>query len=211
MARSKAKTSPAEPKPVDRLTEPEAAAELARLAAEIAHHDDLYYREDAPEITDAAYDALRQRNAAIEARFPALVRDDSPTRRVGAAPASGFAKRRHRAPMLSLGNVFSAEDFAEFCARARRFLGLPADATLRFVGEPKIDGLSINLTYEGGRFVNGATRGDGTEGEDVTANLLTLRSLPRRLRGAPDFIEIRGEVFMLKADFLALNEAQEAA
>ena len=212
MARSKAKTSPAEPKPVDRLTEPEAAAELARLAAEIAHHDDLYYREDAPEITDAAYDALRQRNAAIEARFPTLVRDDSPTRRVGAAPASGFAKRRHRAPMLSLGNVFSAEDFAEFCARARRFLGLPADATLRFVGEPKIDGLSINLTYAGGRFVNGATRGDGTEGEDVTANLLTLKSLPRRLRGhAPAFIEIRGEVFMRKADFLALNETQEAA
>src|SRR5271166_5977297 len=169
MARSKAKTSPAEPKPVDRLTEPEAAAELARLAAEIAHHDDLYYRQDAPEVTDAEYDALRQRNAAIEARFPDLVRDDSPARRVGAAPASGFAKRRHRAPMLSLGNVFGAE--------------------------PKIDGLSINLTYEGGRFVNGATRGDGTEGEDVTANLLTLKSLPRTIRGAPDFIEIRGEVF----------------
>jgi DNA ligase (NAD+) len=199
-------------KSVEALTPAEAEAELARLAGAIAHHDVQYYRQDAPEVSDADYDALRQRNAAIEARFPDLVRDDSPAKRLGAAPASGFAKRRHRAPMLSLGNVFSAEDFAEFCARARRFLGLPADATLRFVGEPKIDGLSINLTYEGGRFVNGATRGDGTEGEDVTANLLTLQSLPRKLRGrAPAAIEIRGEVFMRKADFLALNQAQEAA
>src|SRR5208283_885540 len=164
MARSKAKTSPAEPKPVDRLTEPEAAAELARLAAEIAHHDDLYYREDAPEISDAAYDALRQRNAAIEARFPALVRADSPSRRVGGAPETGFAKLRHLVPMLSLDNAFDAAEFAEFCARARRFLGLAADAKLACVGEPKIDGLSINLTYEHGRFVRGATRGDGTEG-----------------------------------------------
>jgi DNA ligase (NAD+) len=118
---------------------------------------------------------------------------------------------RHRAPMLSLGNAFGAEDFAEFCARARRFLGLPADARLRFVGEPKIDGLSINLAYEHGRFVNGATRGDGTVGEDVTANLLTLKSLPRTIRGAPAFIEVRGEVFMRKADFLALKDAQERA
>ena len=189
-----------------------AAAELAWLAGEIARHDALYYRHDAPEISDAAYDALRQRNAAIEARFPDLVRSDSPSRRVGAAPEGGFAKLRHLQPMLSLDNVFDPAEFVEFCARARRFLGLGAEAPLGFVGEPKIDGLSINLTYEHGHFVRGATRGDGMEGEDVTANLRTMAAVPRRLHGpAPALIEIRGEVFMAKADFLALNAAQEAA
>ena len=189
-----------------------AAAELAWLAGEIARHDALYYRHDAPEISDAAYDALRQRNAAIEARFPDLVRSDSPSRRGGAAPEGGFAKLRHLQPMLSLDNVFDPAEFVEFCARARRFLGLGTAAPLGFVGEPKIDGLSINLTYEHGHFVRGATRGDGMEGEDVTENLRTIATLPRRLHGpAPALIEIRGEVFMAKADFLALNVAQEAA
>lgn len=201
-----------QPVDVDGLTETEAAAELARLAAEIARHDRAYHELDVPEITDAEYDALRRRNAAIEARFPELIRPDSPSRRVGAAPEGGFAKVRHRVPMLSLDNAFDADDFAEFCARARRFLGLAAEAPLPFVAEPKIDGLSISLLYERGRFVRGATRGDGTEGEDVTANLRTLRALPPRLRGpAPERIEVRGEVFMTKADFLALNEAQAAA
>jgi len=189
-------------------TQAEAAAELARLAAEIAHHDEAYHGRDAPEITDAEYDALRQRNAALEAQFPGLVRTDSPSREVGAAPAGGFAKIRHRVAMLSLDNAFATADFDEFCARARRFLGLKQD-TLTFVAEPKIDGLSISLTYEHGTLVHGATRGDGAEGEDVTANLRTMRAVPARLHGnAPALIEIRGEVFMTKADFLALNAAQ---
>jgi DNA ligase (NAD+) len=195
--------------PDDDLTEADAATELATLAREIAHHDRLYHQQDAPEITDAEYDALRRRNAAIEARFPHLIHPDSPSNRIGGAPESGFAKVRHRVSMLSLDNAMSADEFAEFCARARRFVGLAADAPLAFVGEPKIDGLSINLTYEHGRFVRGATRGDGTEGEDVTANLRTMKSVPDKLKGrAPALIEIRGEVFMSKADFLALNEAE---
>jgi DNA ligase (NAD+) len=195
----------------EELTEEEAAADLERLAAEIAHHDRLYNTEDAPEITDAEYDALRQRNAAIEARFPSLIRPDSPSRRVGAETASGFAKIAHRMPMLSLDNAFSAADFDEFCARVRRFLGLK-DEPLALVAEPKIDGLSISLTYVNGRLLHGATRGDGAEGEDVTANLRTMEAVPTRLRGhAPARIEIRGEVFMTKANFLKLNEAQVAA
>src|ERR1700753_1338326 len=148
--------------PVDTLTDADAAEELAFLAHEIAHHDAAYHTSDAPEISDADYDTLRRRNAAIEARFPALIRPDSPSNRVGAAPESGFAKLRHRVPMLSLGNAFDAGEFAEFCARARRFLG--RSEPLEFVAEPKIDGLSISLTYEHGHFVRGATRGDGTEG-----------------------------------------------
>jgi DNA ligase (NAD+) len=197
-----------------RLYESDADAELelARLASEITKHDQAYHERDAPLISDAEYDALRQRNARLEAEFPHLVREDSPSRRVGFKPQAAFAKHRHRAPMLSLGNVFSADEFGEFCQRARRFLGLPADAPLPLVGEPKIDGLSISLTYEHGSLARGATRGDGAEGEDVTANLRTLTSVPHTLAGAaPDFIEIRGEVFMTKADFLALNEAQVAA
>ncbi len=168
--------------PVADLSEAEAAAELARLAAEIARHDRAYHEHDAPEITDADYDALRRRNADIEARFPALVRPDSPSRRVGAAPAGGFAKVRHGEPMLSLDNAFAPADFAEFCDRARRFLGIKTGLT--FVGEPKIDGLSISLTYEAGRLVRGATRGDGLEGEDVTANVRTVRDIPQRLEGS---------------------------
>jgi DNA ligase (NAD+) len=199
-------------KPVEDLGEAEAAAELERLAAEIAAHDRAYHERDAPTVTDAEYDALRRRNAAIEARFPNLVRADSPSHHVGAAPAGGFAKRAHRVPMLSLDNAFAPEDFVEFDTRARRFLGLPADAPLPIVAEPKIDGLSISITYEDGRLAFGATRGDGAVGEDVTANLRTVRSVPATLKGpAPALIEIRGEVFMTKADFLALNAAQEEA
>jgi DNA ligase (NAD+) len=195
--------------PADELTEQDAAAELASLASEIAHHDELYHQKDAPEISDAEYDALRRRNAALEVRFPHLIRPDSPSSRVGGAPETGFAKVRHRVPMLSLDNAMTMEEFAEFSVRARRFVGLASDAPLVLVAEPKIDGLSINLTYEHGRFVRGATRGDGSEGEDVTANLRTMESVPGRLKGkAPALIDIRGEVFMNKADFLALNEAQ---
>ncbi len=195
---------------VDTLTEAEAAEELARLAADIAHHDAAYHTLDAPEISDADYDALRRRNSAIEARFPELIRADSPSARVGGAVESGFSKLRHRVPMLSLDNAFGAEEFAEFCARAKRFLG--RTEPLVFVAEPKIDGLSINLSYEHGRFVRGATRGDGTEGEDVTANLRTMKSVPDQLIGeAPAFIEVRGEVFMTKADFLTLNQTQAEA
>lgn len=199
-------------KPVADLTDAEAAAEYGRLGTEIARHDQLYHQQDSPEITDAEYDELRRRLNDIAARFPALARNDGPASTVGAAPAGGFPKLRHGLPMLSLGNVFGEAEFAEFGARARRFLGLPADAILRMVGEPKIDGLSISLRYRNREFLHGATRGDGQEGEDVTANLRTLASLPRHLPpGAPDDIEIRGEVFMTKADFLALNAAQEAA
>ena len=198
--------------PVEDLTESAAQAELARLAAEIARADQLYHEQDAPEITDAEYDALRRRNGEIEARFPELIRADSPTRRVGAAPAAGFAKVRHRVPMLSLDNAFDADDFNGFLDRARRFLGLAAGTPLPLVAEPKIDGLSVALLYEDGRLVQGATRGDGAEGEDVTANLRTVGAIPKRLHGdAPARIEVRGEVFLGKADFLALNAAQAEA
>ncbi len=193
------------------MTEAEAAEALAQLAAEIARHDEAYHAHDAPLISDAEYDALRREHLAIETEFPSLIRPDSPSQRVGAGPAGGFAKRRHRVPMLSLDNIFAAEGFADFLARARRFLGLKEDA-LGLVGEPKIDGLSISLTYQYGRLVQGATRGDGQVGEDVTANLLTLASVPKRLTGhAPAVIEIRGEIFLTKADFFDLNEAQAAA
>jgi DNA ligase (NAD+) len=197
---------------VEALTGEEAAEELAALAAEITHHDERYHKLDAPEISDAEYDALVRRNRAIEARFPELVRGDSPSQRVGAEAAEGFAKLRHGVPMLSLDNAFDEEDFREFCARIRRFLKLPEDERLDFVAEPKIDGLSVNLTYEDGAFARGATRGDGSVGEDISANLLTLRDLPRRLAGpCPARIEIRGEVFMEKAEFLAFRAAQERA
>ena len=198
--------------PVDALNELDAAIELAALAREIARHDKLYHGKDQPEISDADYDALVARNRAIEARFPNLIRTDSPSRRVGAALAEGFAKSRHGEPMLSLDNVFSPDEFSDFCKRIRRFLGIAEDGALAFVGEPKIDGLSINLLYENGVFIKGATRGDGAEGEDVTANLLTIPSLPRKLTPPfPAQIEIRGEVFMEKADFLGFRAAQEKA
>jgi DNA ligase (NAD+) len=197
---------------VDLLTADAAARELERLAAEIDHHDRRYYQEDAPEIADAEYDALRRRNEAIEARFPKLVRPDSPSRRVGAAPAERFAKVRHAVPMLSLANAFDREDVEAFFARIRRFLGLGADEPVEVVGEAKIDGLSVSLRYERGRFAIGATRGDGAEGEDVTNNLRTLRDVPKQLKDdAPEVIEVRGEVYFGRSDFQRLNERRAAA
>ena len=198
---------------VDALTEAAAKAELERLAAEIAEHDKRYHQEDAPTISDAAYDALRRRNEAIEARFPHLVRADSPSRRVGAAPAAKFAKVRHAIPMLSLGNAFAPEEVADFVARVRRFLRLGADEAVELTAEPKIDGLSCSLRYQSGMLVNAATRGDGVVGEDVTANVRTIADIPHRLRGksVPAICEIRGEVYMSHADFAALNRRQEAA
>ena len=199
--------------PVVDLTEAQAKAELERLAAEIGTHDRRYYQEDAPTVSDAVYDALRRRNEEIEGRFPALVRADSPSRSVGAQPSQKFAKVRHTVPMLSLGNAFADAEVTEFVERVRRFLRLPADERAVFTAEPKIDGLSCTLRYEDGRLVRGATRGDGTEGEDVTANVRTLADIPKELRGknTPEICEVRGEVYMTKSAFLALNERQRAA
>jgi DNA ligase (NAD+) len=197
---------------VEDLTKAEAAAELRRLAKEIAAHDRRYYQDDAPTVSDAEYDALRQRNNDIEAHFPELIRSDSPTRRVGAEPAQKFAKVRHAVPMLSLNNAFGEEDVRDFVERIRRFLKL-GEEEIAFTAEPKIDGLSLSLRYEEGRLVNGATRGDGTIGEDVTANVRTLADIPQQLQGGkvPDVCEIRGEVYMTKSAFLALNQRQAAA
>jgi DNA ligase (NAD+) len=199
--------------PVADLTDAQAKAELKRLAAEIGAHDKRYYQEDAPTVSDATYDALRRRNEEIEARFPDLVREDSPSRRVGAQPSQKFAKVRHSVAMLSLGNAFSDAEVAEFVERVRRFLRLAKDEKVTFTAEPKIDGLSCTLRYEGGRLVRGATRGDGTEGEDVTPNVRTLADIPDELRGkgVPDVCEVRGEVYMTKSAFLTLNERQKAA
>ncbi|RWF76130.1 MAG: NAD-dependent DNA ligase LigA [Mesorhizobium sp.] len=199
-------------KPVDSLSESEAASELKRLAAEIAEHDRRYHTEDAPVITDAEYDALTQRNLAIEQRFPALVLEDSPSRRVGAPPAEGFAKVRHAVPMLSLAKAYTDQDVADFIERGRRFFNRDKDLDIAFTAEPKIDGLSASLRYEGGVFVQGATRGDGAVGEDITANLRTIADIPKHLKGSgwPDVIEIRGEVYMTYAEFEALKERSAA-
>jgi DNA ligase (NAD+) len=201
---------------VEDLPPEQAAVELEHLAKEIRRHDRLYYQKAAPEISDAEYDALRRRNEAIEARFPELVRPDSPSVRVGAAPVAGFAKVRHKVPMLSLGNAFDAADVAEFLARIRRFLGLQDGEGLEVMAEPKIDGVSASLRYEKGCFVQGATRGDGTTGEDITTNLSTIEDLPALLpvdvpEGAPGVLEVRGEVYMRRDDFQALNARQAAA
>jgi DNA ligase (NAD+) len=200
-------------KPVSALTEAEAAAELARLAQDMAEADAAYYQNDAPVLTDAAYDALRQRNAEIEAQFPHLKREDSPSVRVGAEAGDGFAKVRHGAPMLSLENAFADADVADFAARIRRFLALGDDTELAITAEPKIDGLSLSLTYEKGALVRAATRGDGQTGEDVTANAAALDDIPARLagKGWPASIEVRGEVYMAKADFAALNAREREA
>jgi DNA ligase (NAD+) len=195
----------------DELTEADAANRLMRLAREIARHDRLYHDQDAPEISDAEYDALVRENRELEERFPQLVRADSPSRRLGAAPTSALAKVTHARPMLSIDNAFSDEEVREFVARVRRFLALPPDEQIAITAEPKIDGLSCSLRYERGELVLAATRGDGTVGEDVTANARTIADIPQRVKGAPDVLEVRGEVYMSKADFEALNERQEAA
>ena len=201
------------PVAVDKLTETQAKVELVRLALEIERHNERYYQNDAPTISDADYDALRQRSDAIEARFPGLVTRDSPSQKVGAAPSGRFAKVPHSVPMLSLGNAFSDEDVTDFVDRVRRFLKLGEDEIPAIVAEPKIDGLSLSLRYEDGELVRGATRGDGFTGEDVTANVRTMSDIPHKLKGRniPAVCEIRGEVYMLKKDFLALNKRQAEA
>ncbi|MCV6594796.1 MAG: NAD-dependent DNA ligase LigA [Silicimonas sp.] len=193
------------------LTETEAKAELARLATRLAAANRAYHAEDAPEISDAEYDALKRRNAEIEARFPSLKRADSPSDQVGAAPASGFQKITHRVPMLSLGNAFEDEDVHEFDSSIRKYLGLAPDAPLAYTAEPKIDGLSLSLRYEDGQLIHAATRGDGSTGENVTANARTIAGLPQSLTGAPAVLEVRGEVYMSHADFEALNTRQAAS
>jgi DNA ligase (NAD+) len=197
---------------VAKLTKPQAKVEHTRLALELEGHDRRYYQEDAPVVSDADYDALRQRFNAIEKRFPEFVSTESPSQKVGAAPSGRFRKVRHALPMLSLDNAFAEEDVRDFVGRIARFLKLPDDK-IDFSAEPKIDGLSMSLRYEGGELVTAATRGDGAEGEDVTANIRTLEDVPERLKGrnVPDICEVRGEVYMTKKAFLALNERQRAA
>lgn len=196
--------------PVEQLKVEQAARELRALAQEIAEHDRAYHGRDAPTISDAEYDALRRRNTEIEDRFPHLARRDSPSGRVGAGPAEGFAKVSHALPMLSLDNAFDSEDVREFLARVRRFLGLSPETTVEIVAEPKIDGLSVSLRYEEGEFVQGATRGDGATGENITQNLKTLSELPKTIGDGdiPGVLEVRGEVYMTRDDFAALNRSQ---
>ncbi len=199
--------------PVDQLSEDQARRELDRLATEIAGHDALYFTEDAPQISDADYDALKRRALDIEARFPDLSGAGTPSRTVGAPASTRFAEVRHGVPMLSLDNAFADGEVTDFVARIRRFLKLPAGEPVAFVAEPKIDGLSASLRYERGVLTVGATRGDGRTGEDVTANLRTLDDIPPQLKGAgwPDVIEIRGEVYAPGEAFAAFNAEAEAA
>jgi len=200
----------AKPVPVAELTDAAAKKELDRLAKEIEHHRKLYFQKDAPEISDAAFDALVRRNEAIEKRFPELKREDSPTEKVGAAPAGGFAKVKHLEPMLSLDNAFSREDVEDFLGKIRRFLGLKPETAIPLALEPKMDGLSANLRYENGELTVGATRGDGAVGEDITQNLRQIADVPHKLKGkAPKVVEVRGEVFMTKAGFLKMNAERE--
>ncbi|MFG6500313.1 NAD-dependent DNA ligase LigA [Sulfitobacter sp. 1A13191] len=193
---------------VEALTKAQAETELARLAEVLSAANTAYHTEDAPEISDAEYDALKRRNAEIEARFPNLKRADSPSEQVGAPVAEGFGKIRHAVPMLSLANAFDAEEVTEFDARIRKYLGLGADAPLAYTAEPKIDGLSLSLRYENGVLVQAATRGDGAVGENVTANARTIQDILQELKNAPDLLEVRGEVYMSHADFAALNARQ---
>lgn len=197
-------------KAVETLTEAEAAQELAELAEKLGAANLAYHRDDAPEISDAAYDALKARNAALEARFPKLKRADSPSEQVGAPLAEGFGKVRHAVRMLSLANAFDDEDITDFDARIRRYLNLADDAPLTYTAEPKIDGLSLSLRYENGTLVQAATRGDGSEGENVTENARTIADIPQKIEGAPELLEVRGEVFMSHADFEALNTRHAA-
>ncbi|PYE44971.1 DNA ligase (NAD+) [Rhizobium sp. PP-F2F-G20b] len=197
-------------KPLDALSEADAVEELAFLASELARHDALYHGKDDPELSDADYDALKRRNGEIEARFPDLVRPDSPSGKVGSAPSGLFQQVTHARPMLSLDNVFSDEDVSDFIASVYRFLGRLPDDSIAFTAEPKIDGLSMSLRYEKRKLVTAATRGDGTTGENVTANIRTIAEIPQTLPdGAPDVVEVRGEVYMAKSDFLKLNAQME--
>ncbi|WP_051949229.1 NAD-dependent DNA ligase LigA [Methylosinus sp. PW1] len=207
------KRGPRPPTPIEDLSPRRAKLEYSRLAEQLAEYDRRYYQEDSPAVSDADYDALRQRYEALEKAFPELASDASLTKKVGAAPAEKFAKIKHVVPMLSLGNVFADEEVHEFVARVRRFLGFSDEAPLFFTAEPKIDGLSCSLRYEKGALVYAATRGDGYEGEDITANIRTLEEIPQRLNGEswPDVLEARGEVYMRREDFFALNERQAAA
>src|ERR1700692_878964 len=195
---------PKAPPDVSTLTKAQAKVELMRLKLEIEGHDKHYYQDDAPKISDADYDALRRRVNAIEAKFPDLVTSDSPSQKVGAQPSGRFAKVRHAVPMLALDKTSSDEDVADFVDRIRRFLKLDADQAAAIVAEPKIDGLSLSLRYQDGALVRAATRGDGFEGEDVTANVRTIADIPHKLKGRnnPAISEVRGEVYMLKKDFL---------
>src|SRR3954452_23231096 len=197
---------------VAKLTRAQAKVEHMRLSLELEAHDKRYYQEDAPSVTDAEYDALRQRHKTIEKRFPEFVTSESPSQKVGAAPSGRFKKVRHAVPMLSLDNAFAEDDVRDFAGRIVRFLKL-ADDRIDFSAEPKIDGLSMSLRYEGGVLVTAATRGDGAEGEDVTANIRTLKDVPHKLHGRnlPEICEVRGEVYMTKQAFLALNERQKEA
>lgn len=197
--------------PVSDMTEDQAALELQRLALTLAQANRAYHRDDHPSIDDATYDWLKLRNAQIEQKFPHLKRTDSPSDQVGAKPKEGFGKIRHRKPMLSLSNAFDAEDVEDFVARLKKFLNLPPQSHMRMTAEPKIDGLSLAVRYEKGQLVHTVTRGDGETGEDVTANALTIADIPKSLSGAPDVLEVRGEVYMTHADFAALNAAQEQA
>src|SRR5207248_6976235 len=208
MAKSK-KTPPPD---VAKLTKAQAKVEHMRLALELEGHDKRYYQDDAPSVTDAEYDALRQRFNAIEKRFPEFVSSESPSQKVGAAPSGKFKKVRHAVPMLSLDNAFAEQDVLDFVGRIRRFLKLGDDERIDFSAEPKIDGLSMSLRYEAGELITAATRGDGAEGEDVTANIRTLEDVPKKLKGrnVPEVCEVRGEVYMTKQAFLALNERQKA-
>ena len=192
------------------LSEEEAKAELARLADLLGRANAAYHTQDAPDLSDAEYDRLKRRNQAIEERFPGLKRADSPSDKVGAAPAEGFGKVRHDVAMLSLGNAFEDEDVVDFDARIRKYLGLPSGTPLAFTAEPKIDGLSLSLRYENGDLVQAATRGDGAVGENVTANARTIDTIPTRIEGAPALLEVRGEVYMRHDDFDALNARQTA-
>ena len=197
--------------PIEALTREAARKELQRLAETLHRANQAYHRADDPVMSDAEFDALKRRNADIEARFPELIRPDSPSEQIGAAPSEGFSKVTHAQQMLSLANAFDDEDIREFDKRIRKYLGLSDDAPLSYTAEPKIDGLSLSLRYEGGQLVQAATRGDGRVGENVTTNAQMIDDIPQILQGAPELLEVRGEVYMSHADFQDLNLRQSSS